>query len=96
MAILDQRKTVANLTKKGFEEQPGGAHRAFNYVTIDGHRSSITTHVSRSPHHKNIPDALLTQMARQCKVPKSDFVRFAQCHIDQSSYEALLRAQKLL
>ena len=47
MSSLDMKDTIANLTKKGFVERPGGKHRSLNYVTLDGKRSTITTQVSR-------------------------------------------------
>lgn len=92
MAVLDQKKVIANLCKKGFEERQGGAHRSLNYRALDGRRTSITTHVSRSPQHKVIDDSLAALMAKQCRLPKREFLLFARCEIDQNAYEAILRA----
>lgn len=96
MTTLDQRKTIVNLCKKGFEERQGGAHRAFNYVTKDGRRTSISTHVSRSPQHRIISENLVSLMAKQCCLPKREFIRFALCELDQDAYEALLVASHKL
>lgn len=96
MTQLDQRKAISNICSKGFVEQKGGSHRAFNYLTLDGKRSSITTHVSRSPQHKVLTDALISAMAKQCHISKSEFVEFAKCSIDQYAYESILQANHQL
>lgn len=96
MAQLDQRKAVSNLCKKGFVERSGGDHRALNHVTLDGKRSSITTHVSRSPQHKVLSNGLIMMMAKQCHLSKNEFLEFAKCNIDQYAYESMLRAKHKL
>lgn len=96
MTQLNQRKTVSNICSKGFVEKKGGSHRAFNYMTLEGKRSSITTHVSRSPQHKVLTDALIAAMAKQCRINKNEFVEFAECSIDQYAYESILRANHQL
>ena len=91
MSSLDMKDTIANLTKKGFVERPGGKHRSLNYVTLDGKRSTITTHVSRGSGYKVLSDNLISPMAKQCCLSKKDFVQFALCKISQEEYELMMR-----
>lgn len=91
MTTLSQKDTISKITSKGFSENQGGSHRAFNYTSIDGKRTSITTHVSRSPKHKVIDDALISMMASQCHLPRKEFIRFAKCEMDQREYEMHLK-----
>lgn len=91
MSSLNIKDTVSNLVKKGFYERPGGKHRALNYVTLDGKRSSITTHVSRGSGYKTLPDNLISPMAKQCGLAKKDFIKFASCTISQEEYELMMK-----
>lgn len=93
MTVLDQRKTIANIKKKGFKEQSGGKHATYNYETLDGKRTPITTHVSRSPKHKNISGSLLSHMADQCSLSREEFIRFAICEMEQLEYEMLMKGR---
>ena len=55
------------MVSKGFVEGPGD-HHFLVYYTKDGKKSIARTKTSRGG--RDIPDNLLGQMARQCKVTK--------------------------
>jgi predicted RNA binding protein YcfA (HicA-like mRNA interferase family) len=89
---LKKAKVEAGLTKKGFE-QIEGDHHFFVYVTSMGTRTTVRTKTSHTPEMKEIPDNLLGQMAKQCKLSKRDFVDLINCPLSQEDYEVKLRNQ---
>jgi predicted RNA binding protein YcfA (HicA-like mRNA interferase family) len=77
----------AALTKKGFQETEGD-HHFFVYQTKKGKKSLARTKTSHSM--KDISDDLLSQMAKQCKVSKRQFLDLIDCDIERDGYENLL------
>lgn len=96
MASLSTRDTVQNLCRKGFEKGREGKHTPYNYRTISGKKTSITTHISHTPSHKTLDDRLISSMAQQCGLSRSDFISFAKCTMTQQQYEGHLRSQGLI
>jgi hypothetical protein len=85
-----KKSTVeASLKSKGFE-QIEGDHHYFLYVTMDGKRTSIRTKTSHTPKMKEIPDNLLSQMAKQCQLSRPEFLRLVDCPLDREGYEEIL------
>ena len=87
-------KVESSLRKKGFE-QTDGDHRFFVYVTTDGKKTTVRTKTSHTPKMKDIPDNLLSQMAKQCNLSKNDFFRLLDCPLDRKGYEQILRDQSI-
>lgn len=83
------------LKSKGFK-QTEGDHHFFVYVTTEGKKTTVRTKTSHTPKMKDIPDNLLSQMARQCWLSKSDFLRLVDCPLDQEGYEKKLKARGIL
>lgn len=88
-------KVEASLQKKGFEKSERH-HHYFSYVTIEGKRTAIKTKTSHTPKMKDIPDNLLSQMAKQCKVDKKHFIDLIDCSLDQKGYEKILCSKNFL
>lgn len=85
------REVRAGLQRKGFAASDGD-HVFLTYVTTDGLLTTVMTKVSHGGSH-DIGDALLAQMARQCKLPKRKFLDLVDCPLAQTDYEAELRKQ---
>lgn len=65
-------------------------------MTIEGKKTSVRTKTSHTPKMKDIPDNLLSQMAKQCKLSKNDFFRLLDCLLSREEYEAILKEQGTL
>jgi len=96
MASLPTKKTVRNLCSKGFEEGRNGKHIPYNYRTLGGKKTSITTHISHTPSHKVLTDRLISSMAQQCGLSRDEFIRFAECTMSQLEYEAIVKGKGLI
>ena len=83
-------KVESALRKKGFE-QTSGDHRFFVYVTLEGRRTTVRTKTSHTPKMKEIPDNILAQMSKQCRLKKSDFLQLVDCPLTREEYERRLR-----
>lgn len=85
------RKAIEDaLERKGFERIEGH-HHDFVYRTSDGRKSRARTKTSHSPKVRDVSDALLGQMARQCLLTKPDFLALVDCPMDRDQYERELR-----
>jgi hypothetical protein len=83
------------LKRKGFN-QTEGDHHWFVYVTIEGEKTTSRTKTSHTQKMKDIPDNLLSQMARQCRLSKRDFLDLIDCPLSREAYEDILKAQEEL
>jgi hypothetical protein len=83
------------LKRKGFN-QTEGDHHWFVYVTIEGEKTTSRTKTSHTQKMKDIPDNLLSQMARQCKLSKKDFLDLIDCPLSRDAYEEILKDQEKL
>lgn len=82
------RKDVESALKsKGFREAEGD-HHFFIYFTKKGKKSLAKTKTSHSM--KDISDGLLSQMAKQCKLTKSQFLELVDCPMDRDKLEEAL------
>ncbi len=71
-------------------EQRKGDHIRFTFQ-FNSELSSIRTKISHGSKNKEISDNLVSTMANQCKVTKSDFVKLAKCEISESDYIELVK-----
>jgi hypothetical protein len=86
MTTRDRKDIEAALERKGFERDETH-HHYFVYRTIDGKKSQIRTRTSHGSSHKTLGDALLSQMAKQVKLPNKKFLELVDCTLDQAGYE---------
>jgi hypothetical protein len=83
------------LLNKGFEKDEGD-HHYFIYYTQDGKKTTAKTKTSHTKKMKDIPDNLLSVMARQCKLNKQQFLGLIDCPLKREMYEEILSKQGLL
>ncbi len=74
------------LLGKGFQRREGD-HHYFTYYNLAGQKTAIFTKTSHTPKMREIPDNLLGQMARQCRLNKNDFLNLVDCPLSRESYE---------
>lgn len=87
-----RRVVMAALERKGFSASEGD-HTYYIYHTTDGRKTLAKTKVSHSG--KDIADAILGMMARQCKVTVAQFRDLVDCPLSREEYQELLAAQGL-
>lgn len=89
MATISVRTALSSLAKKGFREQRGRKHRIFRFYHGDT-ATGISTMVSRSSQLRNLSDHLISDMARQCKLTRQQFLNLARCPMSGAEYLAIL------
>lgn len=82
------------LEKKGFRKAEGD-HHYFYYVNKDGKKTMSRTKTSHSRKMKDIPDSLLSQMARQVQLSKKDFLLLVDCPMSRDDYDERLKVKQL-
>lgn len=92
---MPRKKTTVetSLKKKGFEQTEGN-HHFFVYVTTEGRKTAIRTKTSHTPKMKEIPDNLLSQMAKQCNLSKQEFLDLIDCPLTRDKYENILKKRQ--
>ena len=85
----NRRSVEASLEKKGFVRTERD-HHYFIYLTKDGRKTTARTKTSHSPKVREIADNLLGQMARQCLLPRGEFLLLADCPMTREDYERKL------
>lgn len=86
----DKKKIESSLKSKGFSPK-NGDHNYFLYITKEGKISDIRTKTSHGKQPKTIGEPLLSLMAKQCHLEKSDFLNLIDCPLSQEDYEAKLK-----
>lgn len=92
MTALKTRTIIANLKKKGFIERNGD--HEFLYFYNNGKKTIIKTKISHG--ETEVGNKLIGSMAKQLKLDISDFIKFAQCHINQEQYVNILKRKGIL
>ena len=82
----------AALAGKGFVQEDND-HHFFVYWSIEGKQTRARTKTSHTKKMKQIGDGLLTEMARQCKLNKTEFTKLVDCPMSRAEYEDVLRRQ---
>ena len=74
----DAKNVAAGLKVKGFLSHDGDHH--FYRLFVDGKNTGIRTKISHG--EKEIGDNLLSQMAKQTKLVKKDFLDLVDCPLE--------------
>ena len=85
MAVLDRNISIKNLQKKGFIKRETH-HSYYDYY----HDGKLIAYTYTSHSKKDLDSYLISQMSRQCGMPKSFFVDFCRCTKSQEDYVQLL------
>ena len=90
MAVLDRKKTIRNLKKKGFIESETKSvdHIWLNFLYA-GKVRRAKTKVSHSG--KDLEDFHISNMAKQIYLKKSEFLDFVNCPLSEDEYVKILR-----
>ena len=89
MAVRAKRAVEEALKQKGFRQEENH-HHFLVYWTADGLKTHIRTKTSHGST-KDLGDHLLSQMARQVKLPKPQFLSLIDCPMDRQTFEHTLR-----
>lgn len=87
MSVLKIKDIDKSLQTKGFAVEQGRKH-IFYYLTVDGKKTSIKTHVSHG--ESEIDDHLISAMKRQTKLEKKEFLDLINCPLSKDEYIQLL------
>jgi len=85
-----KEKVLSSLVSKGFVKASGD-HVMLVYHTADGRKTAVRTKVSHTPKMRDIPDNLISQMARQCSLAKDEFLGVVDCPVSKAMLESMLR-----
>jgi hypothetical protein len=97
MANRDKNTISGSLQKKGFVfDKQRKDHKYYYYCSKSGKKTEIFTKVSHSPKYKTIGDDLISQMSKQCRLSKAEFIDLVDCPLSQESYEEKLRSLKIV
>ena len=92
MNTRNRREIEQGLESKGFElDDSGRDHRFFLYYSLSGKKTSVRTKTSRGSQYRELSDGLISEMARQCRIRKSEFMALIECTLDREEYETLLQ-----
>lgn len=78
MGALKGRKAHQSLLKKGFQDERNRDH-IFYYFYYNGKKSHLFTKMSHNPG--DLDDYLLSRMAEQLKISKTEFIEFINCNL---------------
>ncbi len=81
------RNVAANLERKGFIADDG--NHTFYRLFVNGKNTGIRTKISHG--EKEIHDGLLSQMAKQTRLAKKEFLELVDCPLTEAQYLGLLR-----
>ncbi len=91
MTTRKARDVTAALRKKGFEQSEGD-HSFFTYYRAsDQRKTAVFTKVSHG--ETDIGDYLISKMAQQCRLARSEFLNLVDCPLDRAGYESLLKSK---
>ena len=92
MSVLETKQIDKALRKKGFEKKEGD-HNFYYYIN-NGKRTNIFTKTSHSASEIN--DSLISRMAKQTHLDKSQFTKLIECTLSGEKYKEILIEKNLL
>jgi hypothetical protein len=92
MAVLDPKKTIKNLQKKGFTEP---LNKSTDHIRLEFWHNGKLTRANTKLSHNNqdLNDFLISKMSKQVCLTKNQFIDLAECPLGQKEYEAILKEQ---
>lgn len=88
--MLKRRDVEASLERKGFSRKEGD-HAFFIYYTKSGSKTPVRTKTSHGTSKKDLGEALVSLMAKQCKLTKAEFEQLIECPLSREEYEKKLQ-----
>lgn len=93
--ILDKKKTLKNLKKKGFEKYEGKSDD--HYWLEFWYKGKMTTQRTKISHGSNndLEDFHISMMSKQTSMSKKFFMEFAKCNKSKDDYICHLESQNI-
>jgi len=83
--VVDAKKALKSLKKKGFSEYDGD-HKFLEYY----HKGKLILHTKISHGEKELNSYLIAQMSKQCKISKNEFLDLVNCPLSATAYNRML------
>ena len=93
MTSLRVREIHASLVRKGFRCEVGTNHQKYHFV-CEGKDTGVVTLLSRS--FDEYSDSLLTRLAKQVRLSRSEFMDLVSCALGPDAYLQLLKERGAL
>lgn len=85
-----QRDDVESaLLRKGFQKN-NTDHSYYQFFDKNGKKTIVNTKTSFGSKYKTLGSPLVAQMARQCKLTKTQFQQLVECTLSHENYEKIL------
>ncbi len=91
MPAFSTKKVEKSLKKKGFTKS-NGDHRYFEFY----HNGKAVLFTKTSHSSPDVNDCLISLMAKQCKLSKSEFKDLINCPLSQADYIKILEEKEIL
>ena len=91
-STLKVSELSANLKRKGFKEEQKD-HKVYHFY-YDGKLTDIWTKISHGEREIGLP--LIIKMAKQLRLSKEEFIKFAKCTISEEEYVSMLHERNQL
>ena len=88
MAPRKRKDIERSLVSKGFRQKDGDHHFFIYHRLVDDKKTSVFTKTSHA--ESDIGDWLLAQMAKQCRLPRKEFLDLVDCPMGREEYEGRL------
>lgn len=94
MPPIKIQKIESALNRKGFRKEPGGKKHIFYRFYYKGKKTTVHTHYSHG--ETEIGDHLISSMAKQIELTKSQFYDYVKCDICENEYIGILSQKGIL
>ena len=94
MSQRDRKDIRGSLTSKGFIEE-NNDHYFYKFI-YKNKETSIFTKLSKGSKYKTLHQSLLSQMSKQLKLSKRQFLDFVDCDLNGKKYIQILRDEKFI
>jgi hypothetical protein len=93
---IERDKIRKALLGKGFIEVTDKKRHDFYYLLVDGRKQPVFTILSRGSSYKDYSDGLVSEIAKQINLTKSEFADYVDCKLELVGYLTLLRERTIL
>jgi len=92
-SVRSGREIDSALCKKWFRRETGGDHICYFFLDADGKDTDIKTKISHGVMSDTIGANLISRMARQLHLSKTEFLNFIDCTVSEEDFRTILRVQ---
>ena len=92
-SIRSNREIHGALSKKGFHVEKDNDHVRYYHLDSQGKETGIKTKISHGALGATVSLKLISKMARQLHLTKSQFLALIDCPISEEDYRIILRKQ---